>query len=175
MSCKEEFRHITTFVFDVDGVFTDGGITILPDGEMVRTMNTKDGYAVKAALHAGFRVAIISGGTNEAVRLRLQQLGVGDVYLGAHQKGPVMKDYAEKYNIPYSEILFMGDDIPDIAAMNMARIGCCPNDAVAEVRAAATYISHKDGGKGCVRDVIEQVLKVQEKWGTLTNARNDKK
>jgi 3-deoxy-D-manno-octulosonate 8-phosphate phosphatase (KDO 8-P phosphatase) len=175
MSCKEEFRHITTFVFDVDGVFTDGGITILPDGEMVRTMNTKDGYAVKAALHAGFRVAIISGGTNEAVRLRLQQLGVGDVYLGAHQKGPVMKDYAEKYNIPYSEMLFMGDDIPDIAAMNMARIGCCPNDAVAEVRAAATYISHKDGGKGCVRDVIEQVLKVQEKWGTLTNARNDKK
>ena len=147
----------------------------MPDGEMVRTMNTKDGYAVKAALHAGFRVAIISGGTNEAVRLRLHQLGVGDVYLGAHQKGPVMKDYAEKYNIPYSEMLFMGDDIPDIAAMNMARIGCCPNDAVAEVRAAATYISHKDGGKGCVRDVIEQVLKVQEKWGTLTNARNDKK
>ena len=175
MSYKEEFRHITTFVFDVDGVFTDGGITILPDGEMVRTMNTKDGYAVKAALHAGFKVAIISGGTNEAVRLRLQQLGVGDVYLGAHQKGSVLTEYAEKYNIPYEEILFMGDDIPDVAAMNMARMGCCPNDAVPEVLAAADYISHKNGGKGCVRDVIEQVLKVQGKWGVLTNARNDSK
>ncbi len=175
MSYKKEFRHITTFVFDVDGVFTDGGITILPDGEMVRTMNTKDGYAVKAALHAGFRVAIISGGTNEAVRLRLQQLGVGDVYLGAHQKGSVLKEYAEKHNISYDEMLFMGDDIPDIAAMNLARIGCCPNDAVTEVLDAAAYVSHKDGGKGCVRDVIEQVLKVQGKWGVLTNARNDSK
>lgn len=175
MSFKKEFRHITTFVFDVDGVFTDGGITILPDGEMVRTMNTKDGYAVKAALHAGFRVAIISGGTNEAVRLRLEQLGVGDVYLGAHQKGEVLTEYAERYKIPYSEMLFMGDDIPDIAAMNMARIGCCPDDAVPEVLAAADYISHKNGGKGCVRDVIEQVLKVQGKWGVLTNARNDRK
>ena len=175
MSYKEEFRHITTFVFDVDGVFTDGGITILPDGEMVRTMNTKDGYAVKAALHAGFNVAIISGGTNEAVRLRLQQLGVNDVYLGAHQKGPVLNDYAEKSGISFDEMLFMGDDIPDIAAMNLARLGCCPNDAVPEVLAAANYISHKDGGKGCVRDVIEQVLKVQGKWGVLTNARNDSK
>lgn len=175
MSFKKEFRHITTFVFDVDGVFTDGGITILPDGEMVRTMNTKDGYAVKAALHAGFRVAIISGGTNEAVRLRLEQLGVGDVYLGAHQKGGVLTDYAQKYNIPYEEMLFMGDDIPDIAAMKMARIGCCPNDAVPEVLNAADYISHKNGGKGCVRDVIEQVLKVQGKWGVLTNSSNDSK
>lgn len=175
MSYKEEFRHITTFVFDVDGVFTDGGITILPDGEMVRTMNTKDGYAVKAALYAGFNVAIISGGTNEAVRLRLQQLGINDVYLGAHQKEPVLTEYATKHNIPFDEILFMGDDIPDIAAMNRARLGCCPNDAVPEVLEAAAYISHKNGGKGCVRDIIEQVLKVQGKWGALTNARNDSK
>ena len=97
------------------------------------------------------------------------------MYLGAHQKGAVLKEYAEKYNIPYNEMLFMGDDIPDISAMDMARIGCCPNDAVPEVLAAAAYISHKNGGKGCVRDVIEQVLKVQGKWGTLTNARNDSK
>ncbi|MDG1822094.1 MAG: HAD-IIIA family hydrolase [Flavobacteriaceae bacterium] len=175
MSYKQEFRHITTFVFDVDGVFTDGGITIMPDGDMIRTMNTKDGYAVKAALHAGFNVAIISGGTNEAVRLRLQQLGVNDVYLGAHDKGPVLKEYAEKNKLSFDEILFMGDDIPDISAMNLARLGCCPNDAVPEVLEAAAYISHKDGGKGCARDVIEQVLKVQGKWGKLTDARNDSK
>ncbi len=175
MSYKQDFRHITTFVFDVDGVFTDGGITILPDGEMVRTMNTKDGYAVKAALHAGFRVGIISGGTNEAVRTRLKQLGVGDVYLGAHQKGNVLQEYVSKHQLSYDEVLFMGDDIPDLAAMKLARLGCCPNDAVAEVLEQADYISHKDGGKGCVRDVIEQVLKVQGKWGVLTDARNDSK
>ncbi len=175
MSYKETFRHITTFIFDVDGVFTDGSITILPDGEMIRTMNTKDGYAIKAALHTGYKVVIISGGTNEAVRLRLNQLGVEDVYLGAHQKGKILKEYATKSNTAYDEILYMGDDIPDIEAMEMARLGCCPNDAVPEVLDAADYVSHKDGGKGCVRDVIEQVLKVQGKWGTLTNARNDSK
>ncbi len=175
MSYKEELRCITTFVFDVDGVFTDGGITILPDGEMVRTMNTKDGYAVKAALYAGFNVAVISGGTNEAVRLRLQQLGINDVYLGAHQKEKILHEYADKHQLSFDEILFMGDDIPDISSIKMVRLGCCPNDAVPEVLAAANYISHKNGGKGCVRDVIEQVLKVQGKWGTLTEARNDSK
>lgn len=175
MSYKQDFRHITTFVFDVDGVFTDGSITILPDGEMIRTMNTKDGYAVKAALHAGFRIAIISGGTNEAVRMRLQQLGIQDVFLGAHQKKDVLISYADKNNITLDEILFMGDDIPDIPAMELVRLGCCPNDAVPEVAAISKYISHKNGGKGCVRDVIEQVLKVHGKWGLLTEARNDSK
>ena len=173
MSYKIEFRHITTFIFDVDGVFTDGSITILPDGEMIRTMNTKDGYAVKAALQAGYGIVIISGGTNEAVRMRLNQLGVKDVYLGIHQKADILHDYSKKNNISFENMLFMGDDIPDLEVMNLVRLGCCPNDAVAEVLAAADYISHKDGGKGCVRDVIEQVLKVQGKWGTLTNARND--
>tara|TARA_B100000989_G_scaffold215099_1_gene163616 strand:+ start:460 stop:987 length:528 start_codon:yes stop_codon:yes gene_type:complete len=175
MSYKQEFRHITTFVFDVDGVFTDGSITILPDGEMIRTMNTKDGYAVKAALHAGYSIVVISGGTNEAVRMRLNQLGVKDVYLGAQQKGAILHAFSKEKNINLENMLFMGDDIPDLEAMNLARLGCCPNDAVPEVLAVADYISHKDGGKGCVRDVIEQVLKVQGKWGTLTNARNDSK
>ena len=137
MSYKEEFRHITTFIFDVDGVFTDGSITILPDGEMIRTMNTKDGYAVKAALHAGYGVVIISGGTNEAVRMRLNQLGVKDVYLGAHQKGAILHAFSKEKNIPLENMLFMGDDIPDVEAMNLVRLGCCPNDAVPEVLAAA--------------------------------------
>ena len=175
MSYKEEFRHITTFIFDVDGVFTDGSITILTDGEMIRTMNTKDGYAVKAALQAGYGIVIISGGTNEAVRMRLNQLGVKYVYLGIHQKADILHDYSKENNLSFENMLFMGDDIPDLEAMNLVRLGCCPNDAVPEVLAAADYISHKDGGKGCVRDVIEQVFKVQGKWGTLTNARTDSK
>ena len=175
MSYKEEFRHITTFIFDVDGVFTDGSITILPDGEMIRTMNTKDGYAVKAALQAGYGIVIISGGTNEAVRMRLNLLGVKDVYLGIHQKADILHDYSKENNLSFENMLFMGDDIPDLEAMNLVRLGCCPNDAVPEVLAAADYISHKYGGKGCVRDVIEQVLKVQGNWGMLTNARNDSK
>ena len=175
MSYKEEFRYITTFIFDLDGVFTDGSINIFPDGEMIRTMNTKDGYAVKAALHAGYGVVIISGGTNEAVRIRLNQLGVKDVYLGAHQKGGILHNYSKDNNISFENMLFMGDDIPDIEAMELVRLGCCPNDAVTEVLAAADYISHKKGGKGCVRDIIEQVVKVQGKWGILTNARNDSK
>ena len=173
MNYKEEFIYITIFVVDVDGVFTDGSITILPDGEMIRTMNTKDGYAVKAALHAGYGVVIISGGTNEAVRMRLNQLGVKDVYLGAHQKGGILHEFSKENNISFENMLFMGDDIPDVEAMELVRLGCCPNDAVPEVLAAADYISHKNGGKGCVRDVLAQVLKVQGTWGTLTNARND--
>jgi 3-deoxy-D-manno-octulosonate 8-phosphate phosphatase (KDO 8-P phosphatase) len=174
MNYKKAFRDITTFIFDVDGVFTDGGITILPNGEMIRTMNTKDGYAVKAALNAGYKIVVISGGTNEAVRLRLKQLGVKDVLLGIHQKGEALKNYVKENNISLKNILFMGDDIPDIEAMELSFLGCCPNDAVAEVLNAADYISNKNGGKGCVRDVIEQVLKVQGKWGNLTDARNDK-
>ena len=172
---KEELKHIQNFIFDVDGVFTDGSILIHEDGSMLRTMNTKDGYAVKAALHAGFRVCIISGGTNPAVQKRLNDLGVNDVYLGIHDKASVLETYFAEFNLKAGESLFMGDDIPDIPAMNQVRLSACPNDAVAEVRAAADYISHVPGGKGCVRDVIEQTLKIHGKWGGFFEARNDKK
>ena len=108
-------------------------------------------------------------------RMLINPLGIKDVYMGAHQNRAILHDFNKEKNIPLENMLFMGDDIPDVEAMNLVRLGCCPNDAVPEVLAAADYISHKDGGKGCVRDVIEQVLKVQGKWGTLTNARNDSK
>ena len=172
---KEELKYIQNFIFDVDGVFTDGSILIHEDGSMLRTMNIKDGYAVKAALNAGFRVCIISGGTNRAVQKRFHDLGVKDVYLGIHDKASVLENYFAEFNLKAGESLFMGDDIPDIPAMNQVHLATCPNDAVAEVRATADYISHVPGGKGCVRDVIEQTLKIHGKWGGFFEARKDKK
>ena len=172
---KTELKHIQNFIFDVDGVFTDGSILIHEDGSMLRTMNTKDGYALKAALHAGFRVCIISGGTNPAVLKRLNDLGVKDVYLGIHDKASVLETYFAENNLKASESLFMGDDIPDIPVMNQVHLATCPKDAVPEVRSVADYISHVPGGKGCVRDVIEQTLKIHGKWGRFFESRNDKK
>lgn len=163
-SYKEYLKHITTFVFDVDGVLTDGTIQVNTDGEMFRTMNIKDGYGLKTAVDQGFNVCIISGGNNEGVRVRLQNLGIKDVFLGAHHKTKTLEDYLSKKNLSSENVLYMGDDIPDYLIMQEVGLPTCPQDAVPEIKAISKYISHKKGGKGCVRDVIEQVLKVQGKW-----------
>lgn len=172
-SYKEHLHDITTFIFDVDGVLTDGTITITTTGEMLRTMHTKDGFAIKAALNAGLNVCIISGGTNEGVRARLKALGVTDIYLGAHHKVEQLEEYLDIYNIKPEQALYMGDDLPDFHVMQMVGLACCPQDAVPEIKSISHYISHKDGGKGCVRDVIEQVLKVQGKWNANFDAKYD--
>lgn len=172
-SYKEYLEHITTFIFDVDGVLTDGTITITTDGEMLRTMHTKDGFAIKTALQAGFHVCIISGGTNEGVRKRLSGLGVTDIYLGAHNKVEQLNEYLASNNLKAENMLYMGDDIPDYPVMKLAGLPCCPQDAVPEIKAISKYVSHKLGGKGCVRDVIEQVLKVQGKWNGNFDAKYD--
>lgn len=169
-SYKEYLHQISTFIFDVDGVFTDGSLHITTTGEMHRTMNVKDGYAVRAALDAGYKVCIISGGTDEGVRKRLEALGVADVFLGAHQKTEVFKKYMKTHSLDNEEVLYMGDDIPDYPVLKLVGLACCPQDAVQEIKAISHYVSHKNGGKGCVRDVIEQVLKVQNKWDSYTNA-----
>ena len=161
---KELMPQITTFVFDVDGVLTDGSVIIFPDGELVRKMNIKDGYALKTAVESGYNVCIISGGTNEAVRLRLKNLGITDIYLGIHFKEEKLDEYLDIYNIKPENVLYMGDDIPDINAMKMVALPSCPKDAVPEIQDISLYISQKKGGNGCVRDVIEQVMKVQDKW-----------
>ncbi|UZO79727.1 HAD-IIIA family hydrolase [Aquimarina sp. ERC-38] len=163
-SYKEYLKHITTFIFDVDGVLTDGRVTIDSHGELLRTMNVKDGYAMKTALLQGYNLCIISGGTNEGVRNRLAALGITDIFLGAHHKIHQFKEYVEKYTIQPENVLYMGDDIPDIPVMKKVGLPTCPQDAVAEVREVSNYISFKNGGDGAVRDVIEQVLKVQGKW-----------
>lgn len=172
-SYKEYLHQITTFIFDVDGVLTDGTITITTNGEMLRNMNIKDGYAIRIALNKGFNLCIISGGTNEGVRQRLRGLGVTDIYLGAHHKTEQLDEYLDIYNIKPEQVLYMGDDIPDIPVMQLVGMPCCPQDAVPEVKAISKYISHKTGGQGAVRDVIEQVLKVQGKWTGNFDAKYD--
>ena len=163
-SYKEYLHQITTFIFDVDGVLTDGTLKITTEGQMHREMNVKDGYALKTALNEGYNVCIISGGTDEGVRNRLQGLGIKNVYLGAHQKVNQLTEYINEHGIQTENILYMGDDIPDYPVMKMIGLPACPQDAVKEIKEVSKYISHKNGGKGCVRDVIEQVLKVQGKW-----------
>jgi 3-deoxy-D-manno-octulosonate 8-phosphate phosphatase (KDO 8-P phosphatase) len=172
-SYKEYLKDITTFVFDVDGVFTDGNVLIDTAGEMLRTMNVKDGYALKTALTKGYKVCIITGGTNEGVRKRLIGLGVTDIYMGSHLKIEALNDYLNLNQIDLKNMLYMGDDIPDIPPMQVVGLATCPQDAVPEVKAVSTYISHKHGGNGCVRDVIEQVLKVRGDWMNDFSAAND--
>lgn len=163
-SYKEKLNQITTFIFDVDGVLTDGSLILMPTGEMVRTMHTKDGYAMQLAIKKGFRIAVITGGRDKMVEERLKYLGLTDIYLGVRDKYDAYQDLLFSYNLKPSEICYMGDDVPDIEVMRDVGLSCCPNDAVADVRAMAEYISLIDGGKGCVRDIIEQTLKVQGKW-----------
>ena len=172
-SYKEYLEHITTFIFDVDGVLTDGTITITTSGEMLRTMHTKDGFAIKTALDAGFKVCVISGGTNEGVRKRLEGLGMTDVFLGAHDKIEQFYTYLDAYDLKKENVLYMGDDVPDYPVMKLVGLPCCPQDAVSEIKAISKYVSHKKGGKGAVRDVIEQVLKVQDKWNGNFDAKYD--
>ena len=172
-SYKEYLSHITTFIFDVDGVLTDGSVFVSANGELLRTMSTKDGYAIKTAVNSGYNVCIITGGTNEGVKMRLMGLGITDIYLGAHNKIEQFKDYMAVRNVKSENVLFMGDDIPDYPVMTLVGLPCCPQDAVPEIKAISKYISHKNGGKGAVRDVIEQVLKVQGKWNGFYDAKYD--
>lgn len=172
-SYKEYLKDISTFVFDVDGVFTDGSLLITTDGEMLRKMSVKDGYALKTALQKGYNICIITGGTNEGVRNRLKGLGVTDIYMGAHHKNEPLTEYLTKNTISSENVLYMGDDLPDIPPMKMVGLPTCPQDAVPEVKEVSKYISHKNGGDACVRDVIEQVLKVRGDWYDNFSAAND--
>lgn len=161
---KEYLADITTFIFDVDGVLTDGSIQIGTDGELLRTMDIKDGYAMKHAIDQGYTVAVISGGKNEGVRHRLRGLGLTDIFLGCEDKVLQLEEFLELYHISPNQVLYMGDDIPDLYPMQKVAMPTCPQDAVAEIKEISKYISHRKGGRGCVRDVIEQVMKVQGKW-----------
>ncbi|MEO6903129.1 MAG: HAD family hydrolase [Bacteroidia bacterium] len=161
---KTKLTCVKAFIFDVDGVLTDGSVTLLPDGEQVRTMNIKDGYALQLAIKKGYKVGIISGGKSEMVKTRLNGLGVLDVYMGTRLKKVAYEEFINIYNIHPDEILYMGDDIPDYEVMKCIGIPTCPLDAAQEIKDICIYISDKKGGKGAVRDVIEQVLKVQDKW-----------
>jgi 3-deoxy-D-manno-octulosonate 8-phosphate phosphatase (KDO 8-P phosphatase) len=167
MNVLEKFSIIKAFAFDVDGVLTNGSLLILPNGVMARTMNVKDGYALQLAIKKGYKIAIISGGRSQEVVERLNLLGITDVYMNSTNKVTALEDFVGKYHLNKEDILFMGDDVPDIEVMQQVGLPCCPNDAVDEIQAISHYISPYNGGKTCVRDVIEKVLKLQNTWTHL--------
>ncbi len=161
---KAQLKEINTFCFDVDGVFTNNIVMLTSDGEQIRTANVRDGYAVQLAVKKGLRIAIISGGKNEAVRKRFEGLGVTEIYLGSSHKNKVFKAFLAKHSLTPDEVCYMGDDIPDFAVMSIVALACSPADAANEIKAISHYISPKNGGEGCVRDLLEQALKVKGLW-----------
>ena len=163
-SYKTLLKNINTFIFDYDGVLSDGSIITLDDGEAYRTTNVKDGYALQLAIKKGYRVVVISGAKANGMLNRLKALQIKDIFLGIEKKSEVFERYLEDNDLKADQVLFMGDDIPDYEIMLKAGIATCPADAAEEIRKVSNYISGYSGGKGCVRDVIEQVLKIQGKW-----------
>jgi 3-deoxy-D-manno-octulosonate 8-phosphate phosphatase (KDO 8-P phosphatase) len=164
MNQLEKFRDIQTFIFDVDGVLTDNRILITEEGHLLRTMHIRDGYAMKLALRAGYRIGIITGGSSQGVSKRLEGLGITDIYTGRFEKMEAFEEYVLKYDLDVKTILYMGDDLPDRPVMRRVGLPTCPGDAIPEILEFVDYISPFKGGDGCVRDVIEKVMKLQGKW-----------
>jgi 3-deoxy-D-manno-octulosonate 8-phosphate phosphatase (KDO 8-P phosphatase) len=169
MNVLELFKKINTFVFDVDGVLTDGSVLLLDNGLQARTMNVKDGLALQMALKNGYNVIIISGGSSEPVIKRLQYLGLEEVHLGLKDKLKFFEGLQAQQNISWENVLYMGDDLPDIPVLQKAGLPCCPEDAVPEVKAVCKYLSPVKGGYGAVRDVIEKVLKLNGHWNYVAD------
>ncbi|MCC6385052.1 MAG: HAD hydrolase family protein [Bacteroidia bacterium] len=161
---KQLISKVKCIVFDCDGVLTDGSVMVMPDGEYIRNMSVKDGFAMQFAVKCGLHIAVISGGQSAGIPIRMNRLGIKHVFMGAEDKRTVLENLLKEIRVSGSEVLYIGDDIPDMKAMKIAAIAACPNDAVPEIKAIADYISPLNGGKGCARDVIEQVLKVQGFW-----------
>lgn len=164
MNVYNEFSKIDTLIFDIDGVWTNNQLLITEDGELLRSMNAKDGYASFHALNSGYSIVVITGGRSLGVTDRLKNLGVKELHVGVKDKAELFDDLVAKGKINPETSLFMGDDIPDLKPMKKVALACCPNDAVAEIQAISHYISAYEGGKGCVRDVIERVMRSQGKW-----------
>lgn len=162
---KEDLVKVKAFAFDVDGVLSSQIIPLHPSGEPMRTANIKDGFAIQLTVKLGYPVAIITGGNTSAVRIRYQNLGVPDIYMGTSEKTAPFEEWRLKNHLSYDAILYMGDDLPDFPVMKLVGVPVCPADAVEEIKSLCKYISHLEGGAGCVRDVVEQVLRAQGKWG----------
>jgi len=166
MQVLEKLSKIKAFAFDVDGVMTDGSLLLSEEGKYLRIFNIRDGYAIRKAVNEGFKIVVISGGKSEGVERRLRDLGVMDIYLGIDEKTPVLLKWLKSNSVELDDLAYMGDDILDLEAMQYANLKACPADAVPEVKSRANYISPLSGGKGCVRDLIEIVLKAQGRWLT---------
>ena len=164
MNILAEFKKITTFIFDIDGVLTDGTVLVLRDGLQARQMHVKDGFGLQMAMKNGYHVFIISGAISEESKKRLEYIGLKDIHLGIPDKNKFVTDLLKSKKIKWEDVLYMGDDLPDMPLMNKVGLSCCPADAVSEVKSIVKYISPINGGWGCVRDVIEKVLKVNGHW-----------
>jgi 3-deoxy-D-manno-octulosonate 8-phosphate phosphatase (KDO 8-P phosphatase) len=164
MSVPPQFKPITTFIFDIDGVLTDGTVLVLENGLQARSMSIKDGFALQLAVKCGYRVLVVSGSTPSPVIDRLTKLGITDIHMSVLDKLSFISGYIEKNKLQKEEVLFMGDDLPDLPAMSIIGLSTCPADAAEEIRDAVKYISPSKGGHGCVRDVIEKVLKSNDQW-----------
>lgn len=164
LNFKQRLNKIKAFVFDIDGVLTNGKINFLSDNSTSRSFHAKDGFALQRAIQEGFIVTIISAAKDENLNTRFKALGLQEVYLGSLNKEETFIEFTTVYNLQNDEVLYMGDDLPDLLAMRRAGIPCCPNDAASEIREMSVYVSPFKGGEGCVRDVIEQVLRLNQKW-----------
>lgn len=169
----EKIKHIKAFVLDVDGVLTNGMLMMTESGEQLRQFNIKDGYALQLAIKRGFKIAIVSGARSKGVEHRLKGLGIKDVYLGLDSKTEAYQEFISKNSLSSEQVLFMGDDIPDLQLMKLAGLAVCPADAVEEIKSFSHYISSRKGGEAFVRDIIEKVLKVQNLWADTLPSAND--
>lgn len=165
------FKNIQCFVFDVDGVLTNGTLLIMPGGLMARTMNIKDGYAIQLAIKKGYKVWVISGGSSDEVKERLNKLGVEEVYMKVSDKASLLKELAILNKVELNNILYMGDDMPDYEAMKLVGIASCPADAVNEIKSISQYKAVAKGGEGCAREVIEKTLKQNDHWDLVDQVR----
>lgn len=165
ISYKEVLSEIENFIFDVDGVMTDGSVTLMPDGSQIRKMSTRDGYALQLAVKKGLNIYVISGGKDPMVAKRLEGLGIKGVFLGIRDKSEKLEDLVITEGLQVNKTAYMGDDMPDYDVMKLVKLACCPKDACSEIREISDYISPFKGGEGCVRDIIEQTMKVQGLWG----------
>jgi 3-deoxy-D-manno-octulosonate 8-phosphate phosphatase (KDO 8-P phosphatase) len=160
----EKLKHIKAILLDVDGVLTNGNLLLTESGEQLRQFYIKDGYALQLAVKRGIKIAALSGAKSKGVEHRLKGLGIQDVFLGLDSKIEVYQNYLAQNNLSSKEILFVGDDMPDLQVMKLVGLAVCPADAVEEIKAISHYISPKNGGEGCVRDIVEKVLKIQNLW-----------
>jgi 3-deoxy-D-manno-octulosonate 8-phosphate phosphatase (KDO 8-P phosphatase) len=164
LNFKERLKQIKAFVFDIDGVLSTSNVNIDNNGELVRNTNVKDGYALRRAIEAGFHVGIISGGKSEAVAIRYRNLGISDITINSENKMKHFEEFLAAKHLKPSDVLYMGDDMPDMEVMKICGVATCPADATEDIKGISLFISGKDGGAGCVRDIISQVMKTQNKW-----------
>ncbi len=164
LNFKQRLNKISTIMFDIDGVITDGKVVVMENGEVLRNLNSKDGYALHLATQKGYRMCVISGGNNVGIKHLLARTGITDVFINAHDKMAVYEAFVKEHNLNDEEVVFMGDDLPDHGIMSRVGLAACPNDAAVEIKEICQYVSPKNGGEGCVRDILEQIMRAQGKW-----------